>query len=302
MTTHTNVVVTGGAGFIGANLVRELVRRGSSVAIVDTFVGGRFDDRLVAGVPVHEVDIRNERALTDVFAGASCVFHLAALPRVQDSIDHPRETHDVNVNGTLAVLEAARAAGVTRVVLASSAAVYGDQETVPLREDLPALPKSPYGLHKYIGERMLALWSDLYGLETVSLRFFNVYGPYFDPDGPYALVVGRFLKLRAEGKPLTIAGDGTHTRDYVHVRDIVEGLILAAERSSVGHGEVMNLASGAETSVLELAAHIGGATEPTPARIEPARSCGARERAHALLGWVPSVGLSEGIRELMDLS
>jgi nucleoside-diphosphate-sugar epimerase len=301
MDIQKKMIVTGGAGFIGANLVEALLARGYEVHVVDNFMGGRVAGRLFEGVPVHEVDIRDTARLTELVTGADTIFHLAALPRVQDSIDHPIETHDVNVNGTLSVLEAARQGGVRRVLLASSAATYGDQETVPLHEELDATPKSPYGLHKYIGEQMLALWSELYGLETVSLRFFNVYGPRFDPDGPYALVVGRFLKLHKEGKPLTITGDGTNTRDYVHVHDIVDGLIRAAECVKVGKGEVINLGSGIETSVNDLAGIIGGEVTFVAPRIEPGRSYAHIARAERLLGWRPKRVLVESLQEMRDM-
>ncbi len=301
MQQKKKMVVTGGAGFIGSNLVEELLRRGHEVHVVDNFAGGRAPGRLFDEATLHEIDIRDYPALADVVSSADVVFHLAALPRVQDSIDHPTETHDVNVNGTLSVLEAARHGGARRVLLASSAAVYGDQEVVPLHEALRATPKSPYGLHKYMGERKLELWSELYGTETVSLRFFNVYGPRFDPDGPYALVVGRFLKLATEGKPITIAGDGTNTRDYVHVHDIVDGLMRAAESAQVGRGEVINLGSGIETSVNELARIIGGEVTFVAPRIEPARSCADITRARTLLAWQPVRTLAQSLPKMRDM-
>lgn len=291
-------VVTGGAGFIGANLVAFLREEGVSVEVVDTFVGGRFEERLQPGVPVHEVDIRDQEALVTVFAGADVVFHLAALPRVQDSIDQPVKTHEVNVSGTLQALEAARRAGVGRFVFASSAAVYGEQSVMPLTEDMRVQPKSPYGLHKYVGEHLCRQYAELYDLPTVSLRFFNVYGPYFDPTGPYALVVGKFLLALREGKPLSITGDGTHTRDYVHVHDVVQGLFAAAREKTVGRGEVCNLGSGVETSVNELAGLIGGEVTYIPPRVEPARFVASIAQAKELLGWEPRIVLSQGITDL----
>jgi len=300
MSTKKKAIVTGGAGFIGANLVRELVTKGYEVHIIDTFVAGRMEERLLPGVPIHEVDVRDEAAIAKLFDGADVVFHLAALPRVQDSIERPIDTHDVNVNGTLSVLEAARKSNVGRVVFASSAAVYGEQEEVPLSENLPALPKSPYGLHKYLSEEMLKLWSDLYHQETVACRFFNVYGPYLDPEGPYALVVGRFLLQHKNKEPLTIVGDGSHTRDYVHVADIVRGLMAAATSTNVGKGEVINLGGGTETSVNELAEAFGDETTNVEPRIEPARSCADITRAKRLLGWEPTIPLEVGIQDLLE--
>jgi UDP-glucose 4-epimerase len=297
---HNKVVVTGGAGFIGANLIRTLLEEGKDVHVVDTFVGGRFPERLPVEATVHEVDIRDTSKLLPVFEGADVIYHLAALPRVQDSIEQPVETHDVNVNGTLSVLEAAREKGVRRVVFASSAAIYGDQENVPLTEDAAPEPKSPYGLHKYLCEEMLRLWASLYRVETVSLRFFNVYGPYLDPQGAYALVVGKFLEQHKRGEPLTIVGDGTHTRDYVHVADIARALIMAATSSEVGEGEVLNVGSGTETSVNDLAKLFGGDTTYIEPRIEPSRSCASIKRTQKLLDWKPTIPLADGIKSLLE--
>lgn len=295
------VVVTGGAGFIGSNLVKVLAKKGVETHVVDTFIAGRIKERLLDGVVYHEVDIRDLDRLKEIFKGTDAVFHLAALPRVQDSIDHPLETAAVNIDGTLSVLEAAKEAKVAKVVFSSSAAVYGDQDTLPLAEDLPATPKSPYGLHKYMGEKMCSLWSELYGLPTVSLRYFNVYGPGFDPAGAYALVVGRFIDQRKQGQPLTIAGDGSNTRDYVHVSDVVNANLAAAFSDKIGRGEVINIGSGEETSVKRLSELIGGSVEYIEPRIEPARSVADVSRAKALLDWEASVSLAGGLSELKKL-
>jgi len=291
------VVVTGGAGFIGSHLVDALLARGFEVSVIDNFAAGKKDDRINPKATYHEADIKDLATVGPILTGAEYVFHLAALPRVQDSIDHPLETFEVNVGGTLALLHAAVGAKVKKFVLASSAAVYGDQAAMPLRETMVPTPKSPYGLHKQIGEEACRLWSDIYGLPTIALRFFNVYGSRFDPEGAYALVVGKFLTLRKAGKPLTVAGDGTSTRDYVHVSDVVAALIMAAE-SSQGKGEAVNVATGKETSVNDLAHLIGGSTEPAPARLEPARSVADISKAKSVLGWEPTVTLDEGIAAL----
>ncbi len=295
------VIVTGGGGFIGSNLTRSLVERGYEVQVVDNFVAGRFDNRVVQGAIYNNIDIKNTAQLVPVFEGADVVFHLAALPKVQDSIERPIETSSTNVEGTLSVLEAARAAGVRKLIFSSSAAVYGDQEVVPIREDRPAHPQNPYGLHKYIGENTCVLWSELYGLPTVSLRYFNVYGPGFDPNGAYASVVGKFIDLRQQDKPLTIVGDGTNTRDYVHVDDVVRANIMAAESDKVGRGEVINIGSGKETSVAELAAIIGGSVESVPTRLETSRSVADISKAKTLLGFEPVVELEVGINSLKKL-
>lgn len=292
------VVVTGGAGFIGSNLVRDLLKEGVEVAVVDNFVAGRIDGRIVDGAIYHDIDILDLSTHLHIFKDVDAVFHLAALPRIQDSIDHPIETARTNIDGTLSVLEAARAGGARRVIFSSSAAVYGDQDALPLREDLPAQPKSPYGLHKYVGEQMCQLWSELYGLPTVSLRYFNVYGPGSDPSGAYALVTGRFLDLRRQGKPLTVAGDGGNTRDYVHVSDVARANIAAAMDDRVGKGEVINIGSGQETSVAQLADLIGGPIERTEPQLETPRSVADVSRAKELLGWETVISLEEGITEM----
>jgi UDP-glucose 4-epimerase len=287
-------LITGGAGFIGTNMAEQLLAAGCTVIVVDDLSAGDAA-RLPPTAQFHQLDVRNTLALEKLCAGVDIVVHLAAQPRVQDTIDHPVETHDVNVNGTLSVLEAVRAAGVQRLVFASTAAIYGDQVQLPLTTELPAKPKSPYGLHKYIGEQYLKLWNELHGVQSVSLRFFNVYGPHFDPDGPYALVVGRFLKLRSEHKPLTIVGDGTQTRDFIHVSDVVRAVVAAAEHQSLGAGEVFNVGSGIETSVNEVAALIGGETELVPPRHEPKRVVADITETKRLLGWEPKETLAAGI-------
>ena len=288
-------VVTGGAGFIGSHLVEALLAKGYVVSVVDSLVAGKREN-VPRGAELHVVDIRDTKTLPSLFARADVVFHLAALPRVQYSIEHPVETHEVNVTGTVNVL--ATVGKGTRVILASSAAVYGDLEAPILSENLPVISVSPYGLHKYVSERYLALANSLYGTETVSLRFFNVYGPRLDPEGPYALVIGRFLKLCKEGKPLTIVGDGTHTRDYIHTCDIVTALITAGEATTIGKGEVINIGTGRGTSINELADAFGGPREYLPPRIEPKTSCADISCAKKLLSWEPTISIEDGIAEL----
>lgn len=290
-------VVTGGAGFIGSHVVDALVARGFEVHTIDDYAAGKRADRLHERAMHHEASITDYAAIAPILSGAQYVFHLAALPRVQDSIDHPLETFAVNVTGTLTLLQAAKEAKVGKVIFASSAATYGDLATMPLREDMSVLPKSPYGLHKKMGEDACRLWSDIYQLPTVSLRFFNVYGPRFDPNGAYALVVGKFLSLRKEGKPLSVAGDGSHTRDYVHVSDVVAALMAAAE-SKGGTGDVFNVATGKETSVKELANLIGGPTESAPERLEPTRCVADISKTREVLHWEPKISLEDGIAAL----
>ncbi|HEY4520127.1 MAG TPA: NAD-dependent epimerase/dehydratase family protein [Candidatus Paceibacterota bacterium] len=298
---HAKAVVTGGAGFIGSHIVDALVSRGFEVHVVDNYAGGKRKDRINEGAIYHDMDVRDDGALLSVMRGASYVFHEAALPRVQYSVEHPTETFSVNVGGTVSALNAAHKAGVERFVYAASSSVYGDHDVPLLHEDLPARPQSPYGLQKYKGELACRMWHEVYGLPTVSLRYFNVYGPRLDPNGAYALVIGKFLKQRAAGKPLTIWGKGTHTRDFTHVRDIVTANMLAMDSKKVGSGEVINIGAGRDISVKELASMIGGAVVHEKERREPAFTKADIRLAKKLLGWVPSVSFEDGIKELKKM-
>lgn len=293
-------VVTGGAGFIGTHMEKALLDEGFEVHVVDNLVAGKREN-VPAGATLHEVDIRETDKLREIFTDAAFVFHLAALPRVQFSIEHPQETHDVNVNGTLSVFTAAKDAKVGRLVYAASSSAYGDQDKMPLREDMPANPKSPYALHKYVGELYAKMFSEIYGLPTVCLRYFNVYGPGASAEGAYALVIARFLKLRQENQPMTITGDGTQTRDFTHVRDIVRANLLAAKSDKVGKGEVINIGGGKNASVNRVAELIGGPTVHVPPRLEPHDTLADTSRAKSLLNWEPTVTLEDGIAELKKL-
>ena len=294
---RTKVIVTGGAGFIGSHLANTLAGTGYDVHVVDSLVSGKRE-RLLKNIRLHTIDVRDVAACADIFSKADTVFHLAALPRVQYSIENPLETNDVNIGGTVSMLAAATRAGVRRVVYSASSSAYGDQETLPLHEDMSVRPKSPYGVQKYVGELYCKAYSEIHGLETVSLRYFNVYGPGFDPEGEYALVIGKFLKQRMEGKPMTITGDGEQTRDFTHVRDVVRANILAMESRAVGTGEVLNIGAGNEVSINRIAELIGGEITHIAPRIEPRRTRADNTRARELLGWGPTVSLEEGIAEL----
>ena len=291
-------VVTGGAGFIGSHIVDALIERGDEVAVVDTFVAGTYDDRMNAKATYHEVDIRNTDELAEVCGGADIVFHCAALPRVAYSVEHPVETTDVNVTGTVSMLTAAARAKVRRVVYSSSGSAYGAQVTLPFVETMTANPVNPYGLQKHVGELFAKVWHETYKLESVSLRYFNVYGPRLDPSGPYALAVGAFLLAKKEGRPLTIFGDGTITRDYTHVRDVVRANLLAAESSNVGKGEVINIGTGRNITIQFLAELIGGAITYAAPRIEAHDAKADNRKAKELLGWEPTISLEAGIAEL----
>lgn len=290
-------LVTGGAGFIGTNTVEHLVSLGHRVIVVDDLSAGKRE-RLPSEVVFHQCDVRDTETLTGLCENVDVVVHLAALPQTQFSIEQPIKSHSVNVDGTLSVLEAARTAGVKRVIYAASAGAYGDQEAVRLHPELPARPKTPYALHKYMGEQYMRLWSELYGIETVPLRFFNAYGPHLDPDGAYALVIGRFLKQAAEGQPLTVTGDGEQTRDFIHVKDIARAIERAAQSTAVGKGEVLNVGSGTQVTINEVARMIGKDIVYVPERIEIRYTEADIDRTVELLGWQPTITLQEGLQEL----
>ena len=291
------VVVTGGAGFIGSHIVDALIEHGFNVHVIDNLVGGNRE-HVNKEARFYKIDLKDLAAIRPVIKGAQYVFHTAALLRVQYSIEYPIETNETNVGGTLNVLIASKEGGVRKVIYSASGSVYGDQEKMPLVETMQASPKSPYGLQKYIGELMCKLWSDIYKLPTVSLRYFNVYGPRFNSEGAYALVIGKFLKQRCEGKPMTITGDGEQTRDFIHVYDVVRANMLAAESTTILSGEVFNIGAGNNFSVNQIAEFIGGETTYIPARLEPKHSQADSTRARELLGWEPKITLEKGIKEL----
>ncbi len=294
-------LITGGAGFIGTNITKKLLADGHTVVVFDNYAAGKKPDRIQAGAMYVEGDIRNLEDLQKVCVqGFDGIFHLAALPRVLFSVEHPLETHQTNVDGTLNVLLAARDNKIKRVVFATSSSAYGHQPKLPFTED-GALkkPLSPYALHKLIGEEYCRLFADLYGVETVSLCYFNVYGPYLDPDGAYALVIGKFLKQRTQGQPLTIRGDGEMKRDFTHVDDVVRANILAMTKDTVGKGEVLNIGNSHPVSVNELAALIGGPTVNVPTLPGEMQVTHADySKAKKLLGWEPTISLEKGIEML----
>lgn len=297
---NVKVVVTGGAGFVGSHLVEALVAKGFEVHAIDNLAAGE-EKRVHSSAQLHKVDIRDLSKLKPIFAKAKFVFHTAALPRVQPSIQDPVTTNDVNVNGTLNVLVAARDAGVKRVIYSASSSAYGSQEKLPLKEDMEARPLSPYGLQKYIGELQCKLFSQIYGLETVSLRYFNIYGPNAPTEGAYALVIGKFLEQRKRGEPLTIVPDGNQSRDFTHVRDAVRANLLATESPKVGKGEVINIGGGNNKTVLEVAGLVGGPSIFIEPRTEPKHTWADITKAKELLGWSPEISLEEGVGELKKI-
>ncbi|MES2060182.1 MAG: NAD-dependent epimerase/dehydratase family protein [Patescibacteria group bacterium] len=291
------VIVTGGAGFLGSTLVPALIDAGYEVHVIDDLSAGK-KERIPSAAKFYEVDIRDEAKLNEAFASVGeiyGVFHLAALPRVQFSIDHPKEAHSVNIDGLLNVFNAAAKHKARRLVYSASSSAYGNQDVLPLHEGLVPSPMSPYAAHKYYGEIMAKNYALHYGLPTVSLRYFNLFGPNYDPKGAYPQAIGLFLYLKSQGRPLTVTGDGLQTRDCVYVTDVARANILALESEKVGNGEVMNIGSGVNPSILDIAHEIGGEIVHIPARIEPRNTKADISRAKELIGWEPKVDFKEGI-------
>lgn len=288
------VIVTGGAGFIGSHLVDALVKEGYEVHIIDNLSSGKKENINPKAI-FHEVDIREKEKLIPLFQNVKYVFHEAALPQVQYSIEHPAETHEINVTGLVNVLEACSINKVKRLIFAASSAVYGNQETLPLKETMEARPLSPYGAHKYIGEVYCRLFSEIYNLETVSLRYFNVYGERQSSTGAYASVIARFLDLRKEGKPLTIVGDGEQTRSFVHIKDVVVANLKALKSNRAGKGEVINIGTSEMSSVNQIAKLIGGEVVHVDPRIEPRATSADITKAKELLDWEFTIKLEEGL-------
>jgi nucleoside-diphosphate-sugar epimerase len=291
------IIVTGGAGFIGSHIVDALVLGGYEVHILDNMSAGK-EENINSKAIFHKVDIRDKEALIPLFKDVKYVFHEAAMPQVQYSMENPIETNDVNVNGLLNVLEASRLNNIKRVIFASSSAIYGNQETMPIIESMEANPLSPYGAQKYIGEVYMKLYSQIYGVETVCFRYFNVYGPRQSATGSYASVIPRFIEFKKKGESLPIVGNGENKRDYVHVTDVARANLLAMTSDKVGKGETINLGVGESFSINHIASLIGGEIIHIPPRIEPKETIANISKAIELLNWEPNVKLEEGILEL----
>lgn len=298
MKEKTKVVVTGAAGFIGSHLTDTLVEGGYGVLAIDNLSGG-FEGNVNKQANFLKIDVRDFVALKEAIKGAEFVFHLAALPSVQYSIDNPLQTHDVNVNGLLNVLESAKSAGIKRVIFSSSSAVYGDQEILPIKESAETKPKSPYALHKLVGEFYCDLYSRLYGLETVSLRYFNVYGERQKIGGAYASVIENFLNQKKAGEKITITGDGNQTRDFINVADVVEANIKTMLSPKISGSEVINIGSGIRSSINEIAEYFESEIIYVPKRNEPRDSLSDIKKAKEILDWSPNVSLEGGIRALI---
>ncbi len=304
-------LVTGGAGFIGSHIAQRLLETGHEVVVLDNFSSGSRANIAAIGndVRVVEGDVRDLGTVETCAAGCEVIFHEAAIVSVPYSIERPQESHDVNIQGTLNVLQAARKARTRRVLFASSAATYGEEPTLPKTEAMRPEPMSPYGVEKLTGEHYLATWSKLFGVETVALRYFNVFGPRQDPKSAYSGVISIFVDRILAGRPITFFGDGEQSRDFIYVANVVDANILAATRDGVS-GRVFNVACGKRTTLRQLASLIEGAAGRTQSPVERVfadpragdikDSVADISRARAELGYEPAVDVEVGLAKLVE--
>ena len=290
-------VVVGGAGFIGSNIVDKLVEQNHEVVIIDNLSTGKMEN-VNPKASVEYIDICNVKecsAMVEIMSGADALFLLAAKARVQPSIENPVEYEINNTIGTLNVLKCASDAGVRRVVYSASSSAYGNTEKLPSKESDPVNPLSPYGAQKYYGEVMCKMFSEVYGLETVSLRYFNIYGERQNVGGAYAMVIGIFADQRLRGEIMTINGDGSQRRDFTYVGDVVNANILASQSEKVGKGEVINIGNGDNRSINDIADMIGGERIHREPVIEPKETLADNSLAEELLGWKPTQNIEDWV-------
>ena len=300
-------LVTGGAGFIGSHLSEELVRRGHRVRVADSLITGKRSNLdHIKGVEFLEGDLADIDFARKAVDGCDYVLHQAAIPSVPRSVKDPVTSNRANVDGTLNTLVAARDAGVKRLVFAASSSAYGDTPTLPKHEQMPTNPLSPYALQKVIGEQYLQMFTKLYGLETVSIRYFNVFGPRQDPSSPYSGVISVFATALLENRPPTIFGDGGQTRDFTYVANVVDGVLRACEAPGAS-GQIINVATGGRISLNQLFEEmrklIGADVKPVygPSRAGDVRDSQADiTKARELLGYKPIVAFEDGLRKTVD--
>ncbi len=306
------MAITGGAGFIGSNLAEHLLERDFAVVVIDNLSTGKeqniagFAERAGSRFQFLQTDINKTDQLRRAFSGVSYVFHLAAIPSVARSIDDPAATQSSNINGTLSVLTAARDAGVKRVIAASSSSIYGDDPSLPKKENRIGRCLSPYALSKFVTEEYCRLFYQLYGLETVSLRYFNVFGPRQDPNSDYAAVIPRFSARLLAGNPPVVYGDGEQTRDFTFVANVVDANWKAATSPGIA-GEAFNIGCGAQTSLNQLIQKmnkvLGSQVKPI---YESARKGDVRHsladvsKASGMLGYSPAISLETGLKSVLD--
>ena len=306
-------LVTGGAGFIGSHITRKLLEQGSSVRVLDNFSTGKRENieelaRQFNGnqLEVVEGDVRDNSRVKEAVRGVEVIFHEAAFVSVPQSMDEPQECFDVNIGGTSLLFDAARRAGVRRAVVASSAAVYGESDALPLVEETPLQPLSPYAVSKRVDEMYAELFTNSFGFEVVALRYFNVYGPRQRPDSMYAAAVPIFARRLLDGKPVTIFGDGGQTRDLINVHDVVRANLTASDHPDAA-GKIFNVCTGVETRLLDLleVLHDLFPNAPQPEFAPPRagdiyRSAGSPKKAMDIMGFRAQVPLADGLKETVD--
>lgn len=299
-------LVTGGAGFIGSHIVRALLEQGDFVRILDNFSTGKRENIQDLPVEIVEGDLRDSAKVAEAVQDIDIIFHEAAFVSVPQSMDEPMTCFDINQRGTESLLEAARKAGVKRVVLASSAAVYGDLEMMPLEEQFPLRPLSPYAVSKRVDELYAEMYTRSFGLEVVALRYFNVYGPRQRPDSMYAAAVPIFTRRLIDGNPIIIYGDGGQTRDLIYIGDIVRANLVASEHPDAP-GQVFNICSGDEIRIIDLVEGLmdlfpdAPAPEFGPARAgDIYRSVGSPAKAQKMLGFKAQTFLADGLKAVVD--
>jgi len=302
-------VVTGGAGFIGSHIANALTRNGLRVRIIDDLSTGHREnlDEITGDVEFTEGSVADEQLLKKVLDGAELVFHEAAIPSVPRSVEHPRQSHVASVDGTFSLLLAARDQNVRRVIYAASSSAYGDQPTLPKREDMLPDPLSPYAVAKLVGEYYCQVFARVYGLETISLRYFNVFGPRQDPGSQYSGVVSRFISVLLNNQQPVIYGDGEQSRDFTFIDNVIDANLKAANASR-GFGSVMNVATGERITLNQLLDEVKAIVgkpevkaEYQQPRVGDVRhSLADISRARELLGYQPTVGLREGLRRTID--
>ena len=299
----SSYLVTGGAGFIGSHLAEELLKRGHRVRIADSLITGRRSNLDVnKAAEFLEGDLADAAFAERACAGVDYVLHQAAIPSVPRSVDDPVTSNRANITATLNVLVGARKAGVRRLVYAGSSSAYGDTPTLPKREDMPTAPKSPYALQKLVGEQYCQMFTDLYGFETVTTRYFNVFGPRQDPGSPYSGVISLFATALPAGRQPIIYGDGEQTRDFTYIANVVDGVLKACEAPKAA-GQVINVATGSRISLNELLQALNKIVGTNLRAIyKDARAGDVRDsqadisKAKSLLGYAPAIGLEEGLR------
>ncbi|MBJ7470587.1 MAG: SDR family oxidoreductase [Solirubrobacteraceae bacterium] len=305
----STALVTGGAGFVGSHIARALVEQGASVRVLDNLSTGRLGNLhdVSSEVDVRESDLRSPEAVAEAVRGVDTIFHQAALPSVPRSVKDPRTSLEVNVTGTLNVLIAARDAGVRRVVFASSSSIYGANPEMPKRESLVPEPISPYAVGKLTAEGLCRSFSKVYGVETVALRYFNVFGPFQDPHSQYSAVIPLFISALLRGEAPLIHGDGEQSRDFTYIENVVRANVLASSAPDAAIGRAFNIACGHRSTLNELVAQIAAAvgTEPRstygPSREgDVPHSLADISAARETLGYAPQVDLAEGLRRTVD--